>query len=175
MKKSIKIAIGVIMGCMVINGCMSNSTPKETKPVTQQEQQKIECGYEHGSFGSYTASNPIQLQVGQQFGFGGAMEFDSKRIDAENHKVYGLVIRDDDVALYEIDVNNAPKGWDKLENKQNVYVADDVIRERMLVADLVDAGAYPLKKVDNVNDLGKFVDVTLVKAHIVHVHNEECK
>lgn len=39
MKKSIKIAIGVIMGCMVINGCMSNSTPKETKPTTQQEQQ----------------------------------------------------------------------------------------------------------------------------------------
>lgn len=39
MKKSIKIAIGVIMGCMVINGCMSNSTPKENKPAVQQEQQ----------------------------------------------------------------------------------------------------------------------------------------
>lgn len=39
MKKSIKIAIGVIMGCMVINGCMSNSTPEENKPVAQQEQQ----------------------------------------------------------------------------------------------------------------------------------------
>lgn len=40
MKKSMKIAIGVIMGCMVINGCMSNSTLKESKPVAQQEQQQ---------------------------------------------------------------------------------------------------------------------------------------
>lgn len=39
MKKSMKIAIGIIMGCMVINGCMSNNTPKENKPVVQQEQQ----------------------------------------------------------------------------------------------------------------------------------------
>lgn len=38
MKKSMKIAIGVIMGCMVINGCISNNTPKENKPVVQQEQ-----------------------------------------------------------------------------------------------------------------------------------------
>lgn len=40
MKKSMKIAIGIIMGCMVINGCMSNSTLKESKPVVQQEQQQ---------------------------------------------------------------------------------------------------------------------------------------
>lgn len=39
MKKSIKIAIGVIMGCMVINGCLSASTPNENKPTKQQEQQ----------------------------------------------------------------------------------------------------------------------------------------
>lgn len=40
MKKSMKIAIGVIMGCMVINGCMSNNTPNENKPAVQQEQQQ---------------------------------------------------------------------------------------------------------------------------------------
>lgn len=163
-----KLAIAVMLGLgIMVSGCGNQQT-------TQQQTTKVECGYEHGDFGGYTASNPVQLEVGKQFGFGGAMEFDSKRIDAENHKVYGLVIRDD-VALYEVDVNNAPQGWDKLENRNNVYIADNIIRERMLVGDLVDQGIYPIEKVKDVSDLLKFVDVTIVQAHIVHHHTKECK
>ena len=40
MKKYVKIAIGVIMGCMVINGCMSNTTPKETKQHSKNSKSK---------------------------------------------------------------------------------------------------------------------------------------
>lgn len=50
MKKSMKIAIGIIMGCMVINGCMSNSTLKESKPVVQQEQQKTQSDIAYEKF-----------------------------------------------------------------------------------------------------------------------------
>lgn len=161
-----KLAVAIMLGLgIMVSGCGN------TQPT--QQTQKIECGYTHGDFGSYTASNPVQLEVGKQFGFSGAT-FDSKRLDAENSIVYGLITRKQQVCLYEVNVKDA-QGWDKLENKNNVYVADEVIRQRMLVADLVDADIYPLEKVDNVNDLGKFVDVTIVKAHIVHTHNEECK
>lgn len=50
MKKSMKIAIGVIMGCMVINGCMSSSTLKESEPVMQQEQQKTQSDIAYEKF-----------------------------------------------------------------------------------------------------------------------------
>lgn len=41
MKKSMKIAVGVIMGCMVINGCMSDNILNENKPAVQQEQTNV--------------------------------------------------------------------------------------------------------------------------------------
>lgn len=161
-----KLAVAVMLGLgVLVSGCGNN------QPT--QQQTKIECGYVHGNFGSHTASNPVQLEVGKQFGFSGAT-FDSKRLDGENKKVYGLVVKNG-VCLYEVDVNNAPQGWEKLENQNNVYVVDNITRERMLVSDLVDMGIYPMEKVKDVNDLLKFVDVTTVQAHIVHHHTKECK
>lgn len=163
-----KLALAIMLGLgVMVSGCGNTDT------ATHQQTTKVECGYTHGDFGSYTASNPVQLDVGKQFGFNGA-KFDTKGIDGENKKLYGVIIRDG-VGLYEIDVNNAPQGWDKLENSDNVYQVDEVVRGRALVGDLVDEGIYPMEKVKDVSDLLKFVDVTTVKAHIVHHHTKECK
>lgn len=167
-----KLTVAILFGVCLIGGCSHGHV--DTTDNTNKATQKVECNYQHGDFGSYTASNPIELVQGKQFGFNGSAHFDSKRLDTENKKVYGLVIKNG-VCLYEVDVNNAPNGWNTLENQNNVYVADEVIRERMLIGDLVDQGIYPIEKVDNINDLLKFVDVTIVKAHIVHIHTKDCK
>lgn len=161
---TILIGMGLLMG-----GCGSNTNQPNM-------QAKVECGYVHGDFGSYTASNPVQLEVGKQFGFKGAT-FDSKKVgvtDDGKQKAYGLIIRNEQLCLYEIDVTDK-KDWKELDNKNNTYVADEVTREKILLADLVNEGIYPMEKVKDVSTLYKFVDVTIVKAHLVHTHTKECK
>lgn len=173
--KKLTLAIMLGLGIMV-SGCGHIDTTQMDNAVTKVPQ-KVECNYKHGDFGSYTASNPVQLEVGKQFGFKGAT-FNSKKAtvtDDNKQVVYGLISRDTSIALYEVDVTNAPNGWDKLENSNNVYVVDNIIRERALVADLVNEGIYPIEQVKNVNDLYNFADITIVNAHIVHTHTKECK
>ncbi len=163
---TILIGMGLLMG-----GCGTNQ-----QTVPQQTQTKVECGYTHGDFGSYTASNPVQLEAGKQFGFRGAT-FDSKRVgvtDDGKQKAFGLIIRNEQLCLYEIDVTGK-KDWKELNNTNNTYVADEVTREKILLGDLVNEGIYPMEKVKDVSDLYKFVDVTIVKAHLVHTHTKECK
>lgn len=162
-----KLAVAIMLGLgVMVSGCGNHQQVEQA--------QKVECGYTHGYFGSYTASNPVQLEVGEQFGFNGSVKFDVKRINAEDHILYGVVIKDGDVGLYQVNVSGA-NGWDRLENKNNVYMADEVIRDKVLVADLVESGVYPKEKLENISDLGKFVNVTIVKGHIVHTHAKECK
>lgn len=174
MKKSMKIAIGVIMGCMVINGCMSNSTPKENKPAVQQEQQvKQVCEYnniDEKGMGSYTASEPIHLTNGMKFSFSNVVEFNGKKVDIVDGRsiVYATITKNESLCLYEIDVTDK-QGWDKLQNPNNVYQVDSVERAEVLAYDLYNMG-LPID-----TEVNKMVHVTHIKGHLVHTHTKECK
>lgn len=168
MKKSTKIAIGVIMGCMVINGCISDNTPKENKPAVQRV-----CEYnniDEKGMGSYTASRPVGLTNGSKFSFSNGVEFNTKKVGVIDDKdmMLGVIAKDDSLCMYEI-VVTGKQGWDKLQNPNNVYQVDSIERTKLLAYDLYQAG-LPID-----TEANKMVHVTHVKGHLVHTHTKECK
>lgn len=168
------LMVGVIvLGLGHMAGCGSTNTTTQV-----QQQQNAQCEYNKVNYecsGSYSASQPV-VDKGNTLKFND-IKFTAKKADiTENGRqiVRAMVCTEKSMCLYEVDVTGK-EGWDKLENRNNVYMVDEVTREKMLVADLVDNGVYPLEKVNDINDLGKFIPVTIVKAHLVHTHTKECK
>ena len=157
-----KLAVAVMLGISVMaSGCGSQqATPQQV------------CTYNNvdlKAMGSYSASNPV-IGNGMTFSFNNAVQFNSKKVDVVDGKqiVYGMITKDNNLCLYEIDVNGK-QGWDKLENTKNVYQADSVDREQVSAFDLYNMG-LPVG-----TDLNKVVNVTYVKGHVVHTHTKECK
>lgn len=146
---TILIGMGLLMG-----GCGNN----------QPTQQKVQCEYTQvNKLGSYSASNPL-VDTDKLFSFNGT-KFDNKQLDVDeqgNKIVKAIVIRKDHVAIYEVNVSTLGEGWDKLENSNNVYQVDEVIRERV--------PAYELGQLSQNDNAFDMVDVTFVKAHGVHTH-----
>lgn len=168
------IIAGVIfVGLSHLGGCGSTNTS-----TTPTQQTKVKCEYNKVSYecsGSYSASQPV-VDKGNTLKFND-IKFTSKKADVTEDGrqiVRAMVCTEKSMCLYEVDVTGK-NGWDRLENRNNVYMVDEVTREKMLVADLVDNGVYPMEKVNDINDLGKFIPVTIVKAHLLHTHNKECK
>lgn len=167
-----KLVVATMIGLSILGlaGCGNN-----TQTTAQQ---KVQCQYmkvTQSDMGPHSASFPV-IDNGSTFNFSGAT-FDSKKVEVTDDGkqiAKGLISRKTNICLYEIDVTGKT-GWDKLENRNNVYMADEVVREKVLVADLVNEGIYPMEKVNDVNDLYKFANVTIVKGHLVHTHTKECK
>lgn len=146
---TILIGMGLLMG-----GCGSN----------QPTQQKVQCEYTQvDTLGSYSASNPL-VDTGKLFSFNGT-QFDNKQLDVDeqgNKIVKAIVIRKDHIAMYEVNVSTLGEGWGKLENSNNVYLVDEVVRERV--------PAYELGQLSQSDNAFDMVGVTFVKAHGVHTH-----
>ena len=168
--KKLALAIMLSLG-VLISGCGNQQQP--------QQQVKQVCQYDNvdlKAMGSYSASQPV-IDAGMTFSFSNSAKLYGKTVDVTDdgkQVVYATAIQDGKLCLYEIDVTGKD-GWDKLENTNNVYKADEVNRYKMLCADLVDAGIYPMDLVNDINDLGKFINVTTIKGHLEHTHIKGCK
>ncbi len=151
--------LGAILvgGIVLIGGC-NHQTPDKTATT------KPQCEYNQvEKLGGYSASNPI-IDANKLFTFNGT-KFDNKIVDVDengNKIVKAIVIRKDHIAMYEVNVSTFADGWGTLENKNNVYQADEVTRERV--------PAYELGNLSQAENAMDMVDVTLVKAHGVHTH-----
>lgn len=167
--KNIKILTAAILVGMslVAGGCGSN------QPAQSDQQAKQVCQYnkiDEPYMGSYTASCPIKLSNGMTFSFSNVAEFNGKKVDIVEGKqmIYATITKDDCLCLYEIDVTDK-QGYDKLENKNNVYQVDAVERAEVLAYDLYQMG-LPID-----TEVNKMVQVTHIKGHLVHTHSKECK
>ena len=152
-----KLIAATLLGLgLLTGGCGSQQT--------QPAQQKVACDYANvEKLGSYSASNPL-VDTNKLFSFNGTT-FDNKQLDADengNKIVKAIVIRKDHIAMYEVNVSTFADGWGKLENKNNVYQVDEVVRERV--------PAYELGNLSQAENAMDMVDVTFVKAHGVHTH-----
>lgn len=152
-----KLIAATLLGLgLLAGGCGNNNT----QPV----QQKVTCNYTNvEKLGSYSASNPL-VDTNRLFSFN-STEFNNKQLDVDengNKIVKAIVIRKDHIAMYEVNVSTFADGWGKLENKDNVYQVDEVVRERV--------PAYELGNLSRAENAMDMVDVTFVKAHGVHTH-----
>lgn len=155
MKNVKTLTAAILLGLgLLAGGCGNN----------QQAQQKVVCDYTKvEKLGSYSASNPL-VDTNKLFSFNGT-EFNNKQLDVDengNKIVKAIVIRKDHIAMYEVNVSTFADGWGKLENRNNVYQVDEVVRERV--------PAYELGNLSQAENAMDMVDVTLVKAHGVHTH-----
>ena len=152
-----KLIAATLLGLgLLAGGCGSQQT--------QPTQQKVQCEYNQvEKLGSYSASNPL-VDANKLFSFNGTT-FDNKQLDVDengNKIVKAIVIRKYHIAMYEVNVSTFADGWGKLENKNNVYQVDEVVRERV--------PAYELGNLSQAENAMDMVNVTLVKAHGVHTH-----
>lgn len=151
------LGAALIGGIVLISGCNHQAPDKTATTKHKCEYTQVE------KLGSYSASNPI-IDVNKLFTFNGT-KFDNKIVDVDengNKIVKAIVIRKDHIAMYEVNVSTLGDGWGTLENKDNVYQADEVTRERV--------PAYELGNLSQAENAMDMVDVTLVKAHGVHTH-----
>lgn len=151
--------LGAILvgGIVLISGCNHQAPDKTATTKPQCEYTQVE------KLGSYSASNPI-IDASKLFIFNGT-KFDNKILDVDengNKIAKAIVIRNDHIAMYEVNVSTFADGWGTLENKNNVYQADEVTRSRV--------PAYELGNLSQAENAMDMVDVTLVKAHGVHTH-----
>lgn len=161
-----KLAIAIMLGIgVMVSGCGNNATH-------QTQQVKQVCTYNNvdlKNMGTSSASRPV-IDNGMTFTFDRYVQFKDKKVDVVDGKqvVYGMVNKDNNLCLYEIDVTDK-QGWDKLENTNNVYQVDIVERSQVSALELYNIG-LPVG-----DDLNKLVNVTYIKGHIVHTHTKECK
>ncbi len=161
-----KLAIAIMLGIgVMVSGCGNNATH-------QTQQVKQVCTYNNVNLkdmGTSSASRPV-IDNGMTFSFNQYVKFNGKKVDVVDGKqlVYGMVSKDNNLCLYEIDVTDK-QGWNKLENTNNVYQVDSVERSQVSAFELYDMGL----PVDT--DLNKLVNVTYIKGHVVHTHTKECR
>lgn len=178
MKNVLKIVKKLLIGVMICFGVFLMigafaSHNKQAQPTQQTQEVKQVCPYneiEQKWMGSYTASEPIRLTNGMKFSFSDVVEFNSKKVNIVDGKsiVYAMITKDESLCLYEIDVTGK-QGWDKLQNKNNVYQVDSVERAEVLAYDLYKMG-LPID-----TEVNKMVHVTHIKGHLVHTHTNDCK
>lgn len=160
MKKSVKIAIGVFFGLMVINGCTHTSQP------TQQKQ--TVCQYENDKTykinGNGTGSNPV-VEQGTVFNFNTKNVQTALSDNGKTVKVFSEM--GTNKALYLIDTSTFDKaGWDKVLNKDNYYQVDNVETMRVTGLEALNAG------IPNIEDVTKVYTIKVITAHAVHHHTE---
>lgn len=155
MKNVKTLTAAILLGLGLLAGGCGNNQPV---------QQKMTCNYTQvEKLGSYSASNPL-VDTNKLFSFNGT-EFNNKQLDVDengNKIVKAIVIRKDHIAMYEVNVSTFADGWGKLENRNNVYQVDEVVRERV--------PAYELGNLSQAENAMDMVDITFVKAHGVHTH-----
>lgn len=167
MRKSVKIAIAVVMGCMVINGCMSNNTPKETKQTTQQEQQvktnevpltEDTYKYDNGFTGKlYHEPNDLVIEDNKTYNVKGIGEVSGKAL-----RVMCRTERFTDASGQPVVVN-------KLENLPNIESGKDYY---IIVPPYIDGklGDDPAVKYGNNVVTFDCDEDTLINSEFIKVH-----
>ena len=163
MRKASLLVVASLMVMSFTAGC-GNNNQTTTHCAYTVSSQASDLG--HGS-----ASNPVGLDNNIKFNFSSGMHFDKKLVNVVDGRkiVSALDNNGTNLCVYEIDVTDAPEGWDKVENKNNVYQVDSIERQKVSAMELYNMGLY------NGDDLTKVCTATTVKAHLVHTHTNACK
>ena len=158
------LLVAALLVMSFAGGCGNNQSTETTHCAYTVSSQASDLG--HGS-----ASNPVRLDNNIKFNFSSSMYFDKKIVDIVDGRkiVKALVNNGENLCIYEIDVTDAPDGWDKLENKNNVYQVNSIERQKVSAMELYNIGLY------NGDDLTKVCNTTIVKGQLVHTHTDVCK